>query len=157
MEKVLTEQEVNDVGNKFPQGSSSYVSNRCCTGARADVLNCNVTSPSPCADNQLVTGVSKKTQPTQKVWLTCNSLPANSVSYSFYYSNIYFSGTIARLGWYQNIDEYSGWYGHPTSCEIPTDAIGKLTDFTINSVNRGTVYAFIDTDGYRYVNITNYI
>ena len=53
--KVLTEKEVADTGGKTTSNPTL-----CCTAARAGALNCNVTSPSGAASNQLITGVSRK-------------------------------------------------------------------------------------------------
>lgn len=55
MAKILTEQEVATVG-----GKSTSNPTLCCTATRASALNCNVTSPSGAASNQLITGVSRK-------------------------------------------------------------------------------------------------
>lgn len=54
MAKVLTEREVEDIG----QSGAPYLDpKRCCTKARAEELNCTVTAPSGAASNQLVTEV----------------------------------------------------------------------------------------------------
>jgi hypothetical protein len=55
MEKIITESGVVVIGDV----PLNYVSNRCCTRARAEALNCTVTSPSNAASNQLICVVKR--------------------------------------------------------------------------------------------------
>lgn len=165
MAKILTEEEVNAVGERYAVGSSEYVSNRCCTKARASALNCNVTSPSPCDENQLVTGVSKRVGVVNYIlWLVTNKSPSTSTTYSFKYQDSTYSGTVAKLGWLQDVstqDETIERYAHPTQCQIPNNTPIyqlQLLNFTINGSNKGTVRPLMDTDRMiYYVDVTSYI
>lgn len=165
MAKILTEEEVNAVGGRYATGSSEYVSNRCCTKARATVLGCNVTSPSPCDENQLVTEVSKRFVVANYIlWLITNESPSTSTTYSFKYQGTTYSGTIAKLGWLQDLstpDAIAKRHEHPTQCQIPSNASMyqlQLLNFTINGINRGTVRPLTDMDRMiYYVDVTNYI
>ena len=100
MARILTEQEVASTG-----GVGGYTTNLCCTAGRAGALNCNVTSPSGAASNQLITGVSKKaaavTVTGHRLWVYTDSLPhisgsggtSNALTVTVRYYTTYSDGT----------------------------------------------------------------
>lgn len=100
MARILTEQEVASTG-----GVVGYTTNLCCTAGRAGALNCNVTSPSGAASNQLITGVSKKaaavTVTGHRLWVYTDSLPhisgsggtSNALTVTVRYYTTYSDGT----------------------------------------------------------------
>lgn len=100
MARILTEQEVASTG-----GVGGYTTNLCCTAGRAGALNCNVTSPSGAASNQLITGVSRKaaavTVTGHRLWVYTDPLPhisgsggtSNALTVTVRYYTTYSDGT----------------------------------------------------------------
>lgn len=180
MAKILTEQEVATVG-----GVGGYTANLCCTAARASALNCNVTSPSGAANNQLITGVSKKGGggPTitgsyttyRNVSVGASSNPDGDIPYiggsrraqatvTYQYATVttYSDGTSTTGSWSNGAETiYGDWItadGVPMYQSTPRTFIGNSTPSgTVAGATRTGTAVAIYQEAYTYVPPSDYV